>query len=77
MDAGDQLSRLLRTTAYCGAGQTIGPIAAACVDDADRPAWVCQRPDLRHGETVNVMLCRPVEPSGPGLMGPTRSAVWV
>lgn len=40
MDTGDQLSRLLRATAYSGAGQTIGPIAAVYVDEADHPAWI-------------------------------------
>lgn len=40
MDTSEQLSRLLRATAYSGGGQTIGPIAAVYVDEADRPAWV-------------------------------------
>ncbi|MBW0115808.1 hypothetical protein [Pseudonocardia abyssalis] len=40
MDTGERLSRLLRATAYSGGGQTIGPITAVYVDEADRPAWV-------------------------------------
>lgn len=40
VDTVDQLSRLLRATAYSGGGQVIGPIAAVYVDEGDRPAWV-------------------------------------
>jgi hypothetical protein len=75
VDTGDQLSRLLRATAYCGGGQTIGPVAAVYVDDADRPAWVSLLVDSSDVERVAPLARSWLYPGHRLVMAVNRRAV--